>query len=267
MKEKKTTLKYKVHSLERGLELLELLALGAKEKTLTELCRESGFTTGTAHRILDALEHRGYLMRNPSTLRYRPSFKLAELARASSWQKDLQDVSMPILDEIAYHLKETTYLIIIDNDEAYCLDRTDGNTSVRILTLEIGARMALHLGAAPRVLMAYLPTNEIDRIIREKGLESATPYTITNPLMLKQELRTIREQGYSVSFHDVTEGVAAVGSPVRNWQGKVIAAVSIAGLASSNNFKKESIPLLVETIKNASDKISEILSSNMRITA
>lgn len=265
MKEKKTTPKYRVHSLERGLELLELLALGAKEKTLSELCRESGFSTSTAHRILNALEYRGYLMKNPSTLRYRLSFKLAELARASSWQKDLKQVAMPILDGIAHHLKETIYLIIIDNDEAYCLGRTDGNTSIRILTLEVGARMPLHMGAAPKVLLAHLPENEIDRIIREKGLEASTPHTITNPLMLKQDLKTIREQGYAVSFHDVTEGVAAVSSPVRNWQGDVVASVSIAGLTRSNNFIKESIPLLVDTIKVASEKISDTLAASMKI--
>ncbi|MBE0478186.1 helix-turn-helix domain-containing protein [Candidatus Aerophobetes bacterium] len=70
---------YRVYSLERGLHLLEVLAEGAPEKSLTEVSQKSGFNLSTTHRILTTLKYRGYVRQNGSTSKYRLTFKLFEL--------------------------------------------------------------------------------------------------------------------------------------------------------------------------------------------
>lgn len=257
MKKKTAPKEYKVHSLERGLDLIEILAEDPSEKTLTELSKKASFNQSTAHRVISALKSRGYVQQNASNSKYRLTLKLFELGNKIIRNFNIKEAAEPILKELAKKTKESIYLIIRDGDDAICMDRIDGNPFIRILSLEIGGRQPMHLGAAPKVLLAYLEESEIDRIIEEKGLTAWTANTITNPIKLKDELGKIREQGYAFSASDVTEGVAAIGFPIFNSDNKVIAAISTAGMKDSftDNRIKEIIELLTTASTHLSDRM------------
>lgn len=250
---------YKVHSLERGLDLIELLGEGSPEKSLTELSHEASFNLTTTHRILDALKSRGYVRQNPTTSKYKLAFKLFELGSVVVRHTNLREEAVPVLKGLADRTGESAYLIVLEGDEALCLERIDGYHYVRVLFLQVGGRMPLHIGAGPRVLLAHLPEEEIDRIIRIKGLAGWTTKSISDPVKLKDDLKKIREHGYALSLEDVTEGAAALGCPVRDWKGEVVAAISISGLA--NHFSENKVPHLVETVKEATGKLARHLNA------
>jgi DNA-binding IclR family transcriptional regulator len=257
MKTTKSPKEYKVHSLERGLDLIELLAEDSTEKSLSELSKKASFNQSTTHRVISALKSRGYVRQNPSNSKYRLTLKLFELGNKIMKRFNIKEAAEPILKELAKKTQESIYLIIRDGDDALCVDRIDGNPFFRILSLEIGGRQPLHLGAAPKVLLAFTDEYEIDRIIEEKGLEAWTAHTITNPIKLKDELNKIRKQGYAFSASDVTEGVAAIGFPIFNSESNVIAAISTAGMKDS--FTEERINEVIEMLKNASAQMSSRL--------
>jgi len=250
---------YKVHSLERGLDLIELMTVGPNDKSLSELSAEAEFNQSTTHRILSALKSRGYVRQNPENLKYRLSLKVFELGNKIIRHLNMREMALPVLEDLAHKTKESAYLIIRDEDDALCLERVDGNPSIRILTLEVGGRQPLHLGAAPKILLAHLDEKEIDRIIEFKGLEAWTEFTITNPIKLKHELKKIKEQGYALSLNDVTEGVAAVGCPVFNWRNDVVAAISLGGMAT--NFKEERLKTIIDTVKAETSYFSQLLGN------
>lgn len=252
--------KYRVHSLERGLDLIELLAEGPPEKSLTDLSQQAGFNLTTAHRILDALKCRGYVQQNPATSGYKLSLKLFELGNRVVRHVNLRQEAVPIIKSLADTTGETAYLIILDGDEALCLERIDGHHFVKVLFLQVGGRMPLHIGAGPRVLFAHLPQDEVNRIVKTKGLSQWAPKSITDLKKLNEDLKRIREQGYALSFEDVTEDAAALGCPVRNWKGEVVAAISISGI--SNHFEKDKVPHIVKTVKEAADALSHKLSAS-----
>ncbi|MBC7189577.1 IclR family transcriptional regulator [Candidatus Aerophobetes bacterium] len=256
---KPSTKRYKVHSLERGLDIIEVLSDGAAGKSLTEISRQAGFNLSTTHRILDALKSRGYVEQNPKTLKYRLTLKFFEIGNGVVRHLNLREEAVPILVSLAEKTGEAAYLIVLDNDEALCLERIDGHHYIQVLFLKVGGRMPLNIGAGPRVLLAHLPDKEIERIIKEKGLACWTKNSITDPEKLKEDLKKIREQGYALSFEDVTEGAAALGAPVKNWEGKVIAAISISGLSS--HFAEEKLPPLIDAVKNAAEKLSQRLNA------
>jgi DNA-binding IclR family transcriptional regulator len=246
---------YKVHSLERGLDLLELLASSSREMSLSELSKEANFNASTSHRILDALKSRNYVRQNPITSAYSLTFKLFELSNKIGWKKTLRFEALDVLKQLADIAEDSAYLIIKDGDDALCLERIDGNPYIRVLALEKGSRMPLHMGAGPRAILAFLPEMEIDRIINVKGLEAWTANTITNPIQLKTDLNKIREVGYALSLQDVTVGVCAIGCPVRKIDGEVIAAISIAGMAS--NYTEEKLPPLIDMVRSAAQSLSD----------
>lgn len=260
MKRKEPPRQYKVHSLERGLDLIELMAEGSPEKSLTELSRLAGFNMTTTHRILDALKSRGYVQQNLATSEYKLSLKLFELGNQVMRHVNLREEALPILKALANTTGETAYLIILDGDEPLCLERIDGHHYVKVLFLQVGGRMPLHIGAGPRVLFAHLPETEINRIIKTKRLTRWTPRSITNSAVLREDLRKIRNQGYALSLEEVTEGAAALGCPVRNWEGQVVATISICGV--SNHFTEDKVPRLVEIVREAADALSHKLGAS-----
>lgn len=255
----KTTPPYKVHSLERGLDIMELLVTGKAELSLKELASEAGFSASTAHRILGALKARGYVVQDPATARYRLSFKLFEMGSMIIRRVSLRDEARPVLRELAAVTGESAHLNIVDKDECLCLEKIEGSHAMKVTFLQIGGRIALHLGAGPKVLLAYLPNAEIDRIIGKGPLFLATARTITDPSRLREEIRLIRERGYALSFGERTDGAGSIGFPVRDHLGDVIAGISITGYAA--HFDEQHLPVLIEHVGRAAALISKRLNA------
>ncbi len=93
--------------------------------------------------------------------------------------------------------------------------------------MEIGTQRAAHAGAAAKVLLAYLPEAEVMEIVREKGLPRLCTNTITDVDELMKELARIRERGYADSLEETDPGAWGVSTPIRDWRGKVIAAIGL----------------------------------------
>ena len=252
--QKKSTKEYKVHSLERGLDLLEILSMNLSEKPLKELSEEAEFNQTTTHRILSALKSRGYVRQNPSNSKYRLSFKLFELGSRTIHHLNLHEEALPVLKDLADQTGESVFLVISEGDEALCIENINAYRNIQVLFLRVGRRMPLHIGAAPKVLLAYLPKERINEIIDNKGLEAWTKKTIITREALMKELQKIKTQGYALSMGDVTEGAAALGCPVFNRDCEVVAAISISGI--ERHFRKDKLPDVIKTTKRAAFEIS-----------
>jgi len=116
--------------------------------------------------------------------------------------------------------------------------------------------MPLHAGASSKILLAYLPAEEQDRIM-ERGLPRYTENTITDPIQLKKELAGIREKGYAYSDQELDSAAKAIAAPIRDHSGKAIAGLSLAG--SVDRFNEENLERYIRLVKECADKISKVL--------
>ncbi|MEW6263889.1 MAG: IclR family transcriptional regulator [Thermodesulfobacteriota bacterium] len=237
---------YTVHSLERGLDLLELLAEGPPEKALSQISQAAGFNPTTAHRILKALKSRGYVQQNPATSDYGLTLKLFELGQKAIRHVNFREQAVIVLRNIARRTGETAYLFIRDGDEAICLERIEGSNFVKVFFVEVGDRRPLYVGAAARVLLAYQREEVIERVIDRFSQDHSDEGLWGEPEVLRDALKQIREQGYSLNFYPAT-GAAALGCPVRSYAGEVVASISISGV--TDHFAPDKLPYLVEILK------------------
>jgi IclR family transcriptional regulator, KDG regulon repressor len=250
---------YKVHSLERGLDLIELLAQGSPEKSLSEVSKAAGFNQATAHRILSALKSRGYVRQNSSNSRYALTLKLFELGNQVIQHLNLHEEALPVLKQLADETGESVFLVILDGDEALCIENINAYRHVQVLFLRVGRRMPLHIGASPKVLLAHLPEERVHGIIERTGLAAWTPSSIADLRTLKADLKQIREQGYALGVNDVTDGAASLGSPIYNWKAEVVAAISVSGATS--HFSEDKLPSLIKVVTGAAYEISRRLNA------
>ncbi len=249
--------KLMIRSVQRALNILEALKNKIPEKSIKELSHELALSPSTIYRLLTTLKNRGYIEKNTETSKYRLGLKVFEVGSAVLKRMSLREEAKPVLMDLAKKTGDSAHLIVQYEDEALCLERINGDNYLKALFLVVGGRMPMHIGASPRVLLAYLPEPEIDKIITTKKLTPWTKKSITRSDILKQNLRQIKEQGYALSFEDATEGVAAIGAPVRNHTEKVIAAISVGGPCI--HFKSPHLNELIELVKRAAKKLSKNL--------
>jgi DNA-binding IclR family transcriptional regulator len=134
----------------------------------------------------------------------------------------------PALSTLAERFAVSTYLSVRDGERALCIARIDRGP-VKTTTFQVGETLSLHLGAGPNILLSELPAAELDRIL-ERPLLAMTPRTTVDPGAIRSRLATIRETGLAYAPDDVEVGLAAMGVPVRDGSGELLAAVSVVAL-------------------------------------
>lgn len=246
-----------VQSLERALDILELLGGSEGELGVTEIGPAVGLPNGTAHRLLATLTRRGYARQNPETRKYNLGIKA--FALATSARERLGPLARPFLAELMEVSQESSNLAMLDKNSVVYLEQVSAPRMVRMFT-EPGNRVPLHSCGTGKVLLAYQSEETIDSIIRQTGLPRFTPHTITDVEQLKSELERIREQGYAVDSEEMEEGVRCLAASVFGPDGRTLAAMSVSGPASRLNEGK--LEELIPHIKRIAGDFSQSLQAS-----
>jgi DNA-binding IclR family transcriptional regulator len=245
---------HSVQSVWRALDLLEAFPAIGPELGLTSIASYLNMNKATAHRLLATLEARGYVERTADRRKYHLGVRAFELGAYFQSQLDVRRMALPYLIEMVEQAGEAAFLCIREGDEALCIERVEAEQVVNIFSLRVGGRQPLHCGAAPRALLVDLDDQELESYAHRTGLPRLTENTLLTIEELRQDVRQTRCQGYVVSIEDVTPGIRAVGAPVRDHNGRVIAAISLSGLAA--RFEPERITALARILVTNTERIS-----------
>lgn len=240
----------------KALDVLEYLASVGEATGVTEVSRQVGLDKSTTYRILVTLEHRGYVAQDELTRKYRLGFKFLELYQSASGPMELKKVAGPVLDKLVRDCNETSHLGILDKGEVFYLESRECFQLMKVAS-HVGLRNPIHCTALGKALLAVLPEEEVELLCKEKGLKRFTDHTLTSLAKLKKELEKIRKSGYAVDNQELYYGTRCLAAPVRNHEGKVIAAVSIAG--PSNRVTPDKIKGLSKKVMAAGGEISKLL--------
>jgi IclR family transcriptional regulator, acetate operon repressor len=247
-----------VQSIERAFELLEALADGGGTLGLPQLASTSGLPLPTIHRLIRTLVALGYV-RQEKSRHYVLGPRLIRLGESAGQM--LSTWAMPHLTALVQSLGETANLAMLDGDQIVYIAQVPGRHSMRMFT-EVGRRVSPHCTAVGKALLAHLPEGEIDAVIRSRGLKSFTRNTITSATLLKRELKTIRERGYAVDNEEIDEGLRCIGAPVRDFSGRVVASMSIAGPAF--RVSKAKVSALANLVIGVAERLSQELGYRPR---
>jgi DNA-binding IclR family transcriptional regulator len=219
-----------IRALAKAVFLLEQLAeeREATPRRLAELIDEPRTTT---YRLLRSLEALDLVEPGSQSGSYRLGWKLMRLGSAVVERLDERQAALPVMERIHERVGETVFLLVRRGRNAVCIERLEG-LRVQSLALRLGGSLPLHVGAGPRVLLAWEPEREWESYVAEGALEALTAETPVTRDALFAELSRTRERGYAVSDEDVTPGVASLGAPILDYTGGVRAALSIGGMKS-----------------------------------
>ena len=166
-----------VQSVDRAITVLEILAREGSAG-VSEVAAEIGVHKSTAFRLLAALEERDLVEQNTDRGKYQLAFGILRLASSIPARIDLVRQSRPLLDALAADLDETINIAVVREHYAVNVQQAMGTAAVASQNW-VGQLTPLHATASGKVLLAYMPAEQIDAIIREAGLPQLTPHTIT----------------------------------------------------------------------------------------
>lgn len=153
-------------------------------------------------------------------------------------------------------VKEAVNLIIRQENEAVYIEKFDTQQKVRLYTA-IGRRSPLYAGACSRVILSFLPNEEIDQYLGSVELKSFAKGTILDEEVLREKIQQTRVDGYTVSYSELENYTSAIAAPIFDYKGEIIAGISIAGFEA--NYSEDKLVFLVDKIKNTALEISKRL--------
>lgn len=215
--------------LERAFSILDLFTREHPEWSTTEIARTCDLPTPTAYRILAALRRRGFVTQDAGSKRFRLGIGALDLGERARAVVDIRAAALPVMRRLCHEVGETAILTVLaeGHDRSICLERVESPQPLR-LSLEPGRQLPLHAGASQKVLLAFLPNEEIERVL-SGPLERLCRATITDPVELRAGLAQIRRRGWASSFEETNVGVWGLAVPILDDHGGVIGAVGLAG--------------------------------------
>ncbi len=219
-----------IQVIDRAVGLMQELSRADGSLGLRELSRRVGLSPSTTRRILASLAHHG-LCEQTAEGTYRLGLVLFELGSRVEADLDIRSRSLPTLQRLSDESHLTAFLCIQRDDRAIVIERVDGRYAFS-LAVTVGGSLPPHAGGVSKALFAFLPEDELRRLLGSSPREDFTERTLTDPEEIVAEMREVRERGYAISDEDVTPGVAAIGMPVFGhlFDDRPVASISIAGL-------------------------------------
>jgi DNA-binding IclR family transcriptional regulator len=243
-----------VQSVDRTLAILEALANNREPISLTMLSVKLGLNISTVHRLLNTLIIAGFVEQEPNQGHYRLGLKTFEIGNAALYNLDIRSIAKPYLKDLVDRCGETANLSVLNHGDVVYIDQVESPNIVKMFA-QPGTRGPAYCTACGKVLLATLTPGEVNQIIKETKFIKYTSSTITDPEILKKEIAKAKQQNYAIDFGELEEGVQCVAAPIRNHEGKTIAAISVSGPDNriSHGMPEEQ---LIKLVTEAANRVS-----------
>ncbi|WP_435181334.1 IclR family transcriptional regulator [Halorussus sp. AFM4] len=238
-----------IQTLERAFEILEVLREN-DGLTLTEISEMLDIPTSTVHVYLQTLNREGFVTRE--NRQYRNGLKFLEYGGAVRQQYEIYDAARDVLQQLAFETGERAGLGVEEHGKRVLLGTEDGRSAVSD-NVPIGEFTEMHWTGLGKCLLAHLPSSRREAIIEESDLPQATENTITDPEDLKEELASIREQGFALEDEERRDGIRSVDVPILTPDDEIIAAIGLTGPV--NRFGPDQIPQYISLLQNKANEV------------
>jgi IclR family transcriptional regulator, acetate operon repressor len=241
---------YPIESVDRALTVI--LAFEETDTlTIAEIGRRLGVSRSTAYRLLNVLEHRGFVRQNPRTKAFTSGPALLRVGLAAARRLDIRATLHPLLEHVVAEAGETSHLVVLDGRDAFYLDCVESPQMVRA-TSRVGTSLPAHVSAAGKVLLANLPPAQLDAYLAGP-LVAMTKRSKTSPASIRREIRRAAAQGWALNDgeSEVDLRAVAVLVPAETTNVGIDAAITVAGPSVRMNDRRIS-------------QIADILTSSVR---
>ena len=214
---------YSAPALEKGLDILELLAGTDRAMTSGQIADELGRSKNEIFRMVVVLESRGYLARDPPTDMLRLSSRLFDMGLRSPKPRLLLDVAYPAMQKLSDSLGHATHLVVVSRGETVVIASAADRADV-VFTLRLGYRRPAIEAASGQAIIAFQTADLRKLMVKESRRETSSSISDTK---LAKRFAEVRRDGFSISESNDVLGVVDVCAPILDRQERAMAAIVI----------------------------------------
>ncbi|MFD7710301.1 IclR family transcriptional regulator C-terminal domain-containing protein [Streptomyces sp. NPDC059786] len=234
-----------IESLARGLTVLTAFGEGRPELTLTQVAQATGLARATARRALITLEHLGYVATHDRVFRLTP--RVLGLGFPPLSRLSLAQIADPHLTTLSQRLQDSASLAVLAGDDVQYTARA-ATRGIMSINVTVGTRLPAYATSLGRVILADRPDHPLPALPR------LTPRTLTDHEQLKAVLERVRQDGYALVDGELEEGLRSIAAPVRDRDGRVVAAVNVA-MHSSRRTPERCVTEVLPELRRATQRI------------
>jgi DNA-binding IclR family transcriptional regulator len=243
--------RYRAPALEKGLQILELLAGANQPLTMSQLSERLGRSKGEIFRMVLVLETSGYIARRPGEEGYALTNRLFTLGMEQPPVRGLIEAALPLMQQLAHTIQQSCHLVVPSREQIVVIARVDSPGEVGF-AVRLGHRRPLHQSTSGRVLFACQPP-----AIQADWLELLREhYPGFDEDRLLTETRAIAKQGHAREPSAHVDGVTDLSTPLT--ASKVaVAALTVPYVKQAGSCSQ--IDDALESLKEAAGEISHAL--------
>ena len=220
---------YDITALKRGLRILHLFSESPRGLTAKQVAALSRLPVSTVHRFLSNLVAAGFLNRDLEGT-HCLGVACFSIGQAAAAQLDIRRLSLPYLRDLNQQTRETIHLTVRHGLSAVYVEKLDSPEPLRIYS-RIGGLVPLHCTAVGKVLLAYMPAEEQERLLPQLDLKRLTPNSVGNLQELKSELYRVRKNGFASDLEEHELHIRCVAAPIWDHTGSVQSSLSVTAPA------------------------------------
>ena len=214
-------------TLQKAARVLNLFSVQHPEWHVGEVARALELPKSTTSEMLSSLAAQG-LLRRTGPGHYRLGWRLLELGQTLLQTTEFRTEARTVMQELVASWGETTHLAAMEAGQVIYIEKLQGTQAIQISQSGIGVRLAAHCSGVGKILLAHMPWSEVAAIVEQHGLPTLTPKTITTLEHLAAELASVHQRGYAYDIEEVMPDLCCVAAPIHDFEGKVIAAISLS---------------------------------------
>jgi DNA-binding IclR family transcriptional regulator len=215
-----------IQSLDRGLEILQLVGRSKRTVSVPELAELLGIDRSSAFRFAITLRRRGFLSSPPGRKDFLLGSSMWALAREYDWSKLLVDIAHSDLSLLATRINETAHLAIREAKDVLFIDCAQASRVVAAVG-RTGELHPLHCTAHGKAILADADESEIRALLGSGPLRRFTKNTITNVKALAEACATINDTGYALDDSEHADDLRCIAAPIR-FNKQIVGSIGIS---------------------------------------
>jgi IclR family pca regulon transcriptional regulator len=216
-------------SLARGLLVIQSFTPQHPHMTISQLSVKTGLSRAAVRRCLYTLSKLGFAGAEDGS-RYALRPRMMTLSNTYSASNSLSTAAQPILERMSAAYRESFSVATLDGEDIVYIARTTV-TRVMSVDLHIGSRLPAYCTSMGRVLLAYLPAEQLEQYLARVNLVPHTSRTVASVEKLRLALRNVRRNGYALVDQEYEIGLRSLAVPVYSSTGRVVATINLSGSA------------------------------------
>lgn len=246
----------------RAALVLNILAgAGPYGLRMTDVIEQSGLGVATVHRLLGGLISHQFVDHDDAKNRYFLGMQMITWAAKATERYGLAPFVESSLNNLVSLTEDTVYLSLISGHHAVCIDRREGAYPIRTLTLRVGDRRPLGIGAGSMALLAY-QTDEFIQSVLTQNADERKPFAVSSAY-IKEAITETNELGYALNNEKLIKGMSGVGVPIRQKNGQAVAAISVAAITSRLSGKR--LKTVAQWLKDEASTIEQLAGDVLNI--